>query len=87
MLNQLIYIGRIIKITKEYIDIANADGSEARFYFYEGMFNKGMEKGDIVGVRGKITGTIGNQCLMTEKLTWLSRHEEDKNGRRVNNNG
>ena len=40
----------------------------------------------MVGIRGKITGTIENQCLKAEKLTWLSRHEEDKNGRRVNDN-
>ena len=77
MLNQLIYVERIIKVTKEYIDISNGDGNEARFYFYEGMFNKEMKKGDLVGVKGKITGTIGNQCLMAEKLTWLSRREED----------
>ena len=38
------FIGRIIKVTKGYIDVANVDGGEARFYFYEGMFNKGMKK-------------------------------------------
>ena len=94
MMNQFILVGRVIKIEQEEVNIAvsrsykNSEGVYDTDYItiiVKKSINEQMQtycqKGDLIGVKGRIACLDNNLELVAEKVTFLANRKKEEKTR------
>lgn len=75
MLNQLVILGRLVKITSSSFILNTQDYGEIEFYACENILENMtsyVKPNDMVGIKGHIEGNNGSVKVYAEKVSFLS---------------